>query len=428
MKSRTLLYVATVTFFALALPLELAAQKQTQYTLTFLGTLGGTFSQPFGMNNRGEVTGWSTMPGDQTFHGFFWQNGVITDIGTLGGPNSNGDFGVPYGPNERGQLVGNAFTAIADPFGEDFCFSGANLICAPFVWQNGVMTPLPTLGGYNGVAGDINGRGQIIGLAENAFPDDDCPGARQQKPVLWEKGNIHELPTFPGDPDGQGIAINDLGQAVGISGIACNPSLFAAHGLLWQDGTWTDLGTLGGNTFNFASNINNQGQVVGASDLPGDAFVAHAYIWSKDDGIRDLGVLPGDVSSGAKDINNKGQVVGKSCDINMNCRAFLWQNGVMTDLNTLVPGGGVSIFLIEATAINSRGQFAVFAFDANTGDCCAFLATPWNGGAANENTVLAPRDQASPTQIPSLPENVRNWLRKKMDHRYRFPGLGAPQN
>jgi probable HAF family extracellular repeat protein len=57
-----------------------------------------------------------------------------------------------------------------------------------------------------------------------------------------------------------------------------------------------------------------------------------------------LGTLPGDVSSGAKDINNKGQVVGQSCDINQNCRAFLWQNGMMTDLNTLVPGGGVSVF------------------------------------------------------------------------------------
>jgi probable HAF family extracellular repeat protein len=83
-KSRTL--ITAITLFTLALPLELAAQKQTPYTLTFLGTLGGTFSQPFGMNNRGEVNGTSTMPGDQTFHGFFWQDGVITDIGTLGGP------------------------------------------------------------------------------------------------------------------------------------------------------------------------------------------------------------------------------------------------------------------------------------------------------------------------------------------------------
>ena len=60
----------------------------------------------------------------------------------------------------------------------------------------------------------------------------------------------------------------------------------------------------------------------------------------------------------------------------------------MTDLNTLVPGGGVSMFLIEATAINSRGQFAVFAFDANTGHFGAFLATPRNGGLPTRTLFL----------------------------------------
>ena len=129
---------------------------------------------------------------------------------------------------------------------------------------------------------------------------------------------------------------------------------------------------------------------------------------------------------GAKHINNKGQVVGLSCDISMNCRAFLWQDGTMIDLNTLVPGGGVSIFLIEATAINARGQFAVFAFDANTGNLGAFLATPRDGEAANGNTVLAPLHQGS--QNPPLPENVRNWLRKRIDQRYHMPNLAAPND
>jgi probable HAF family extracellular repeat protein len=47
--------------------------------------------------------------------------------------------------------------------------------------------------------------------------------------------------------------------------------------------------------------------------------------------------LPGDLLSIANDINSKGQVVGNSCDVNFNCRAFLWENGVMTDLNALIP-------------------------------------------------------------------------------------------
>jgi probable HAF family extracellular repeat protein len=403
--------------------------------VTFLGTLGGTFSQPFGMNNKGEVNGISTLPGDGSQHAFLWRDGVMTDLETLGGPNSNGDFGVPFGPNERGEIVGGSETSTPDPLGEDFCFFGNNLTCLPFVWKSGVMTSLPTLGGNNGNAGDINNRGQVVGTAENTTRDPTCldlgPPLNQidqiqEKPVVWQESVIRELPTFPGDPDGSANAINDSGWVVGNSGKCAKGTEFALHALLWQNGVLTDLGSLGGTLLSAATNINNQGQVVGLSNLAGDT-IQHAFLWTKAGGMQDLGTLPGDVSSEAKGINNKGQVVGQSCDENGNCRAFLWENGVMTDLNMLVPGGGSTFFMFEAFAINPRGQFVTIAFDANTGDCCAFLATPRNGGAANQNTVLAPRDQASPTQIPSLPENVRNWLRKNMDHRYRIPGLGAPK-
>src|SRR5207253_7386747 len=127
----------------------------------------------FGMNNRGDVDGIASLPGDTEAHAFFWHKGIITDVGTLGGPNSNGDFGVPFGPNERGEVVGEAETLISNPFGETFC-SGAGLVCAPFVWRNGVITRLPTLGGPTGVASDVNNRGQITGTAENTTPEPDC--------------------------------------------------------------------------------------------------------------------------------------------------------------------------------------------------------------------------------------------------------------
>jgi len=415
-------------FFALTLPLQLAAQQHTQYTVTFLGTFGGCCGEPFGLNNKGEVDGVANLPGDQNFHAFLWRKGVLIDLGTLGGPNSNGDIGGNFGPNERSEVVGVSTTSTPAPPGEDFCFSGFNVICLPFIWREGIMSPLPTLGGNNGVAGAINNRGEIVGMAENTTPEPNCFNILQQtKPVLWKKGEIQELPTFP-DTDGQAMAINDLGQIVGITGGCQSGPTPALHGLLWENDTVTDLGNLGGHTFTFPQDINNQGEVVGSSDLPGDTFPGHAFPWTRNSGIQNLGTLPGDFRSLAKGINDKGQIVGQSCDASgNNCRAFLWQNGVMTDLNTLVPGGGSTFFMFEAQAINSRGQFVVIAFDANTGDCCAFLATPRNGGAANQNTVLAPRDQASPTQIPSLPENVRNWLRKNMDHRYRIPGLGAPK-
>jgi len=427
-KSRTLIWLtSTALFVALATPLQLAAQKRTRYIITFLGTLGGTFSQPFGMNNKGEVGGIATPVGDQNQHAFLWRNGVMTDLGTLGGPNSNGDFGVPFGPNERGEVVGGAETSTPDPLGEDLCFFGNNLTCLPFVWKDGVMSPLPTLGGNNGAAGDINNRGQVVGSAENTTRDPTCPALGppldiidqiEERPVIWEKGEIQELPTFPGDPDGGASAINDHGQIVGASGNCSKGPEFALHALLWQNDALTDLGNLGGTLFSSAGNINNRGQVIGASDLPGDT-TAHAFLWTTDSGMKDLGTLPGDFSSLAKGINDQGQVVGQSCDIDGNCRAFLWQNGGMTDLNTLVPGGGSTLFLFEAFEINSRGQFVAVGFDASSGDCCAFLATPTNDEAASE-TVTAARGEISQRRKVVLPENTRKMLRERLARRYPY--------
>src|SRR5215469_8987642 len=274
MRNPMIQVVAIGLLIALSLPGQLCAQQPKQYTVTFLGTLGGTFSQPFGLNNKGEVNGIANLPGDTNAHAFIWRSGVMTDVGTLGGPNSNQDFGEQFGPNERGELVGGSETATPAPPGEDFCFFGNNLICLPFVWKDGVMTPLPTLGGNNGFAGKINKSGQVVGMAENATPEPNCFNILQQaKPVLWDKGEIHELPTFPGDTDGQAVAINDLGQIVGSTGgCQSDPTAFALHALLWQGGNVTELGNLGGHTFTAASDINNQGQVVGSSDLPGDSF------------------------------------------------------------------------------------------------------------------------------------------------------------
>jgi probable HAF family extracellular repeat protein len=424
MKSRILLWFTTSSLLAaLAIPAQLTAQEEQgsqsnephlqRYTVTFLGTLGGTFSQPFGMNNKGEVDGIANLPGDQNHHAFLWRNSVLNDIGTLGGPNSNNDAGCQFGPNERGEVVGGAETSTQAPPGEDFCFFGNNLVCLPFVSRKGVMTPLPTLGGNNGFACGTNNRGQVIGMAENTTPESDCPNILQQaKPVLWEKGEIHELPTFPGDTDGQGVAVNDLGQAVGASGGCQSGPTNALHALLWQNGNLTYLGNLGG-TSTGATDINNRGQVVGASDLPGDT-TAHAFLWTKSTGMQDLGTLPGDSSSLARGINNKGQVVGQSCDAGGNCRAFLWQNGVMTDLNTLVPGGGSTLFLFEAFAMNPRGQFAAVGFDVISGDCCAFLATPSDGEAASGSASPTPDNQISQNQKAVLPENVRKMLQQRL--------------
>ncbi len=245
MKPRILVLVTAMTVLAaLAVPDRLQvhgqSQQQLPYTVTDLGTLGGTFSLAEGINNRGWVGGFSRLPGDLNEHAFLWREGMMTDLGTLGGPNSGLGF---WGekPNEQGEIAGAAQTSAADPLGEDFCviFNNffdeppAHLICLPFVWQNGVMTALPTLGGNNGVANEINNRGQVVGGAENGMPDPTCadPTAPSPKPVLWEKGVIQELPTFPRDVRGSSMrSMTTVRPPACRSIIACRLPLMPCSG------------------------------------------------------------------------------------------------------------------------------------------------------------------------------------------------------
>jgi len=93
---------------------------------------------------------------------------------------------------------------------------------------------------------------------------------------------------------------------------------------------------------------------VNAND--GATFNARAFLWTRGRGIRSLGTLPGDALSQALGINDQRQVVGISCTAGFaGCRAFLWQNGVMTDLNELV-AGEFDEHLFTANDINERGE------------------------------------------------------------------------
>lgn len=350
-----------LTLLAVLAPqVQLAAQdreehnkKQLLYLVKDLGTLGGSGSVAEGISDRGWVVGSANLPDDQSEHAYLWLDGVMTDLGTLGGLNSSEQWPVK---DDRGLIAGVAETPNTDPLGENFCGFGTGLICQGFLWQNGVMTALPTLGGNNGQALGVNNRGQLVGYAENNTQDPNCipPQVLDFEAVIWgpRAGQIRQLPPLPGDTISAAIGINDRQQVVGVSGLCSDPT---PRGVLWQDGTVTDLGNLGGvlNTTPWA--INSQGFVVGQSDLTGDNTV-HAFTWTKDDGMHDIGTLPGDSASLAFGTNDKGQVTGGSCvDITLsNCRAFLWRNGVMVDLNSLVPAGSTPLYLFFGNDINSR--------------------------------------------------------------------------
>ena len=372
----------------------LLKKQAGRYVITDLGPMGPA-GQPFFVSDNGMVSGTASVI-DGSEHAYLWFKGVRTDIGTLGIGIANS---WAYVVNERGQAVGLSETWGRDPYNEDFCgFKALGLPswgsrCVPFVWQNGVMTPLPTLGN-NGEASWINAQGEVAGWSENATVDPDCPAPQkfQFKPVIWQNGKIQELPTSGGDPNGVAIGMNDSGQVAGGSGTCSTYSLQllqqlqSLHAVLWQNGKATDLGNLGGTGRGFgniALAINQQGQVVGNSDLRGDT-ANHAFLWTKENGIKDLETLPGDLLSGGISLNDRGEVVGVSVDAAFNVRAYHWQNGKMEDLNSLVAGDS-SLYLLLADSINAAGEIVGLAFDTGSNELHGFLATPSNGGAASGN-------------------------------------------
>ena len=384
-----------------AAPAAIAADSQTVYQITHLPLLDGTSGAGNSINNRGWVTGFSSVEGGAV-HATLWRNSVPTDLGTLGGANSNVAWPVK---NNSGLISGFAETDQIDPLGESWSCSAffpavTGHTCLGFVWRDDVMKALPTLGGNNGIATGSNNRGQVVGWAENAVHDPTCvaPQVLQFQAVIWgpDEGQVKQLLSLPWDSTSAATAINDKGQVVGISGI-CDRAVgrfSAKHIVLWENDTVTDLGDLGGVAWNTPMSINQQGDVIGFANYPGGAtpgsFHAHAFLWTRESGIQDLGALPGHVYSQALGINAQRQVVGMSCSAGFAiCHAFLWQNGVMSDLNDAAPG--YSGELIFANDINDLGQITGGAFDAGTGESPAFLAVPVSG----DTTAAAARGEGA---------------------------------
>lgn len=355
----------------------------TLYRVTRLGSLGGTSSAGNSINDRTWVAGTSNLPNDLTTHATLWRDGATIDLGTLGGPNSGVLWPVK---SENGMIVGVAETAELDPLGESWSCSAffpsvTGHTCLGFVWEDGQMSPLPTLGGNNGFATGANNRGEVVGWAENTVHDPTCnpPQVLQFRATVWDtrRDGLRELPPLPGDTVTAATAINDQGTVVGISGICDNAvgRFSAAHAVLWDGETVTDLGDIGGVAWNTPMAINQGGAVVGFANVTGGGgFSAHAFLWTEADGMQDLGTLPGDAISQGLGINGDGQVVGLSCGGD-GCSAFLWEDGVMTDLNDLVTPDHAG-HLVFANDINDAGKISGQAIDAETGDAVAFMATP----------------------------------------------------
>jgi probable HAF family extracellular repeat protein len=318
-----------------------ATAATTTYTMTDLGSLGyDTYG--LAINAAGQITGYSYTSTEiqipcppqkygqpkkcfeNPYHAFLWSNGTMRDLGTLGG-----DFSTGVGINRSGEVVGTANTK-----------SGS---ADAFLWNGG--KSLVDIGTWTPAG--INDAGQAAGECFNAAG-----------PCLFSNGTLSQLPnptTFPSDGCGAG-PINNNSQVLG----GCSDTSSNTHVVVWQHGTATDLGTIGAGPpyeGNRVSAFNNLGQVVGYQQLSSGAV--HGFLLSNGT-MTDLGnnFLP-------VAINDSGVVVGGE---------MIWSGGTLQNLNNLIPPGS-GFTLADATGINDIGQIGVNGYNAQ-GYYHAFLLTP----------------------------------------------------
>jgi probable HAF family extracellular repeat protein len=381
---------------ALALPLTTHAGQHPRYKLVDLGTFGGpssSFTQLAKIiNSQGAVVGGADTAIPDPFapncftpscfvqHAFKWQNGVLSDLGTLPGGTSSFALWI----NKGGQTVGVSQNGLIDPL------TGASAQIAVLWKSTGEIINLGTLGGNQSLAVALNDRSQAVGAAANAIPDSFSLSpviggpafGTQTRAFLWENGVMRDLGTL-GGPDSFAGYVNEGGQVAGISYTDSTPNdttgIPTVHPFLWENGRMLDLGSLGG-TFASVNDLNNRGQVVGPMYLPGDEF-QHPYLWSHGT-LTDLGTFGGS-NGNANGVNEAGEVVGVADfpgDVLHN--AFLWNNGVMTDLGNL---GKTS----NAHSINSKGQVVgASKVSFETGELRAFLWEKGGGPMVDLNNLV----------------------------------------
>ena len=278
-------------------------------------------------------------------HAFKLQNGMRTDLGALPGVNSSTVGWI----NSGGAAAGQSTNSTIDPitgWPEEIAV----------LWKDSQVINLGTLGGNESQADAINNRGQVAGIAANAVLDSflsplGLPGfGTQQRAFLWENGVMRDLGTL-GGPDADALLLNDSGQVSGISYTSSIPNSSGVPSIdpfVWKTGKMLDLGGFGG-TVGVPAWLNQRGQVVGFSNLPGDV-TTHPFLWSEAEGLKDLGSFGGDFGLGFW-VNESGEAVGAATDPNGAVLAFLWKGGVMTNLGALA-GDSCS----SSEGINSRGQ------------------------------------------------------------------------
>jgi probable HAF family extracellular repeat protein len=296
----------------------LAAPAESRWVPTNLGSLGQSGGAAKAINNRGQIVGYSGIKaidpilGYHVGHAFLWQEGRMRDLG-VAPPGYNAIYGLAI--NQRGQILGVS-KRWEHPYLADTVVKST-----AWLWEKGHVATICTAPGDLGNAA-MNDEGEVIA---------GCSIGHQPRSYLWDNGRLTALGTL-GGKETEASAINDRGQIVGWSKVASG----AEHAFLWQDGRMTDLGTLG--DYSTATAVNARGEVVGISTVSGSTQT-HAVLWAQGRMI-DLGIA---ASPPNIVVNDRGEVVwtgsaGPSTSEGAP-HVFTWEHGKRRDLGTM--GGRV---------------------------------------------------------------------------------------
>ena len=244
-----------------------------------LGTLGGPDSAAFFMNEDGQVAGASDVDfgayptienpgGSPMVHPFLWQNGRMRDlIADAPAGMFGGTYGIATWLNNRGQVTGSMNLT-------------GDRTWRSFFWDRGVVQDLGTLGGVITTASWLSDTGAVVGKSDVTGLCTTCaPGNQKQlhHPFIWKRGVMTDLGVLPGDNAGSAFSVNRNEQVVGRSVVCrrvntrdgCDGQY---HAFLWERGAMVDLQRLvapgSGITVDGANEINDRGEIVGSGVLP----------------------------------------------------------------------------------------------------------------------------------------------------------------
>lgn len=329
--------------------LTAAPSAYHQYTVTDLGSLGGLFTEPQSINDRGQIVGYS-QDTNATEHAFIWQRGKMVRLGVVEGDNVS----MANAINNKSQTVGVS------------CQKNGDVHAT--LWSQGRTIDLGRLGDDKLNTGNvvgINDKGQMIVnfvTYSNSSILAVADFATQHNRVLLSpaSGMSIRKGRFLGHNVMAAVALNNSDTVVGLRRDGVN---YYPQGFLWENGKITNLGAFE------PSGINASGTIIG-TNWQGKQRVPVASLW-KNGRVIPLHSQVSDSTLGIA-VNDKEEAIGVT-NLGIPRAALLWSGGSCIELNNaLLPKGEWT--QICPKAINNLGQ--IVGYGRHNGKLAAFLMTP----------------------------------------------------